>query len=78
MATITLKNIPERLHNDIKKLAAMYHRSVNSEIIVCLENQIYSNRIDDDFLVGARNLRSRVSGKMNDKTLAKLKSEGRK
>ena len=78
MATITLKNIPERLHGDLKKLAAMYHRSVNSEIIVCLENQLYSSRVDDDFLNGVRKLRASVSGKINDKTITRLKSEGRR
>ena len=37
MATITLKNIPERVYTRLKELAKLRHRSLNSEIISCLE-----------------------------------------
>lgn len=37
MTTITLKNIPERVYSRLKELAKLRHRSLNSEIISCLE-----------------------------------------
>ena len=40
MATITLKNIPERLYERLKYLAKLRHRSLNSEIIYNLEKSV--------------------------------------
>jgi hypothetical protein len=40
MATITLKNIPENLHARLKESAEHNRRSLNSEILVRLEQDI--------------------------------------
>ena len=37
MATITLKNIPDDLYEQLKQTAKAHHRSINSELINCLE-----------------------------------------
>ena len=37
MATITLKNLPDELHARLKKRAARNRRSLNNEVIACLE-----------------------------------------
>ena len=37
MATITLKNIPDDLYELLKAAAKAHHRSINSELIHCLE-----------------------------------------
>jgi plasmid stability protein len=37
MATITLKNIPDDLYKQLKDTAKAHHRSINSELINCLE-----------------------------------------
>jgi len=37
MASITLKNIPDDLHERLKAAARAHHRSINSELIHCLE-----------------------------------------
>ena len=37
MATITLKNIPDDLYTQLKETAKAHHRSINSELIYCLE-----------------------------------------
>lgn len=37
MATITLKNIPDRLYERLKYFAKLHHRSLNSEVIFLLE-----------------------------------------
>lgn len=40
MATITLKNIPDRLYQRLKYFAKLHHRSLNSEIIFNLEKSV--------------------------------------
>ena len=37
MATVTFKNIPDDLYEQLKLAAIAHHRSVNSELIYCLE-----------------------------------------
>jgi len=37
MASITLKNIPDNLYDKLKMTASIHHRSINSEMIHCLE-----------------------------------------
>jgi len=36
--TITLKNVPAKLHKELKDQAKMHKRSLNMEVIQCLEN----------------------------------------
>ena len=45
MATVTVKNIPDDLYADLKQAAQRNHRSINSEIIVCVEQALRSQRI---------------------------------
>jgi plasmid stability protein len=51
MATITLKNIPEQLHKKIKQRAIEHHRSLNNEIISCLERALGSSPVDTEALI---------------------------
>ena len=44
MATITLKNIPDEIYSQLKKTAQRHRRSLNSEIIVCLERSLQPMR----------------------------------
>jgi hypothetical protein len=37
MVAITLRNIPPELYEDLKQQARVNHRSLNGEILVCLE-----------------------------------------
>jgi len=37
MATLTLKDVPEKLHSALKKQANRHRRSLNQEILYCLE-----------------------------------------
>ena len=45
MPTITLKNIPDRLYEQLKVLAKIRHRSLNKEIISCLENSLKNSEL---------------------------------
>lgn len=37
MASITIKNIPDDLYERLKRTAELHHRSLNGELIHCLE-----------------------------------------
>jgi antitoxin FitA len=59
MSSITVKNIPEELYEQLRQSAAANHRSINSEIIVCIERAVGSrSKIDvETILADARRLR---------------------
>jgi plasmid stability protein len=79
MATVTVKNIPDELYNRLKSVAEMNRRSINSEIIMCIENTISSHRIDlKEMLNDVRQLRKLTSGHMiSDEAFNQAKTEGR-
>ena len=59
MAALTIKNIPYDLYQDLKHSAERHHRSINSEVIVCLKRSLQPVRIDpEDRLRDIRLLRS--------------------
>ena len=45
MPAITLKNIPENLYEHLKIAAKGHHRSINAEIIACLEKELMPVKI---------------------------------
>jgi len=51
MPSITLKNIPEKLYARIKDSARRNHRSINSEILFCLESRLDPHRVDPEALI---------------------------
>jgi len=51
MATITIKNIPAEIHEQLRANAEQHHRSLNSEIIFCLENSLRRHAVDADAVV---------------------------
>ena len=62
MATVTVKNIPDDLYAKLKRYAAMNRRSLNSEIIVCIERTVRSSRIQPEAsLMRARKLREKTA-----------------
>jgi plasmid stability protein len=76
MPTVTLKNIPSKLHQKLKARAASHRRSLNSEIITCLESVVEAVPTDA-LLRRARFLREQVSGVVHDSDLKSLKNQGR-
>lgn len=44
MASLTIKNIPDPLYAQLKQAAQAHHRSINSELIVCLEKALLPNK----------------------------------
>jgi hypothetical protein len=56
--TITLKNLPDDLHARLRAAAKQHRRSLNSEVIVCLEAGLATASIStDERLLAIRALR---------------------
>jgi antitoxin FitA len=56
---LTLKNIPDEVYERLKASAESHRRSLNSEIIVCLESVLIPGRVPPaERLARARALRS--------------------
>lgn len=79
MATVTVKNIPDALYERLKSVAEINRRSINSEIIVCIENTIKSRNINlDEVIENARQLRKLTAGHLiGDEEFNQAKAEGR-
>jgi plasmid stability protein len=61
MPTLTIKNIPDTLYRRLKASAEEQRRSLNSEVIVCLEQALGAGRLDaESFLKSAHRLRRRL------------------
>ena len=62
MATVTFKNIPDDLYEKLRQAASTHHRSVNSELIYCLEKTFMPGRASAVELADkAQALRNRVT-----------------
>jgi plasmid stability protein len=78
MSTVTVKDLPEKLHRQLKARALQHHRSLNSEIIALLEAATTPQRLDPDALLArAASLRKQVTGRLTDSDLATLRNAGR-
>ena len=79
MATITLKNIPEELHRELKKRAEENHRSLNKEIIVTLKSATTGTiRLDPAKLEeSVRRARSLFRRPITAREIDRWKREGR-
>ncbi len=78
-ATITLKNIPDEIYHSLKQAADAHHRSINSEVIACLERVLLPSRAsNDEHLARARQIRESLQGKTFKATdIAKAIEQGR-
>ncbi len=79
MTTLTIKNIPDAIYRRLKRQATQHRRSLNQEVIVCLERSTGSVPFDPvTVLAEARELRKQYSGPtLTDKLLLQLKTAGR-
>lgn len=79
MATLTIKNIPDGLYEQLRQSAAQHRRSINSEVLVCLESSLLAPTLNTAAtLAKIRKLRKKTSGRLlTDKELTKAKNEGR-
>jgi len=79
MSTITLKGIPTFLHSELKKRAEINKRSLNNEIIVCLESFLgFRNVEKQQYLEEVREFRKTIKSEISNKLIDELKNEGRR
>jgi plasmid stability protein len=63
MPTLTIKNLPDDVYRRLKERAGREHRSLNREIILCLERAVHAEELDvDAWLAQAAKLRRRYKG----------------
>ncbi len=79
MPAITVKNIPDPLYDNLKQSAHLNHRSINSEIIACLEKELMHKKLSTDQIIkDARLLRTKFkTKKANIKDIQSFIQEGR-
>jgi len=79
MPTITVKNIPPELYTRLKQAAQANHRSINSEIIACIERVVSSQPLDASaILYKARSLREKTASYViTDEEFNQAKDTGR-
>ena len=79
MPTLTLKNIPDDLYVRLKEAARAHGRSLNGEILYCVESLLVPYKIDvSDHLAIARNLREKTAAyTLTDEFLDSAKNDGR-
>jgi antitoxin FitA len=62
MPSITVKNIPQDLYDRLKIVATLNHRSINNEMINCLETVLMPQRLTlDEKLLRAKQIRSKMN-----------------
>jgi len=79
MYSITVKNIPADIYENLKRSAKANRRSINSEIIVIIEEAVQSKKIaPEEFLVRARQIRAKTAEyKITDDEFTEAKEAGR-
>ena len=79
MPTMTIKNIPEDLYERLKEAARLHRRSMNSEVIVCIEKAVGTRKRDvDDILGRAEALRQKTARySITEDEIDEAKSDGR-
>lgn len=79
MPTITVKNIPTELYEKLKQAANSSHRSINSEIIACIEWVVCSQQLAPEIVLSnARKLRTRTASfPTTDDEFTRAKDTGR-
>ncbi len=80
MPAITLKNIPDSLYVLLKDAATVHHRSLNSEILYCVERTLGVHKINiSEHIEMARKLRTKTAQyNLTEQELNDAKHEGRK
>jgi hypothetical protein len=79
MPTITVKNIPPELCEQLKQSARANRRSINSEVIVCIERAVGCRKVDPEAMIArARALREKtVPYQITDDEFNQAKRAGR-
>ena len=79
MNNITVRNIPDRIHKKLKKRSELSRRSINSEIISCLEEALFSNKHEVEMIIKkSQEIRHNLNFEITLSELEEAKISGRK
>ena len=79
MPALTIKNIPDDLYSRLKEAAQAHRRSMNSEILYCVERTLCPHKIDvSEHISIAKTLRAKTaSHPLTDDELEAARNKGR-
>lgn len=78
MATMTLKNVPDELYEQLKRSAERHRRSINKEAITCLERALGGRADAAELLEEIRAARAQMRNVyVTDDDLRAARDEGR-
>ena len=79
MPALTIKNIPDDLYIRLKESAQIHRRSLNSEILYCVERALIPYKIDvSEHTLTARKIREKTADyPLTDELLDSAKNDGR-
>jgi len=79
MPALTIKNIPDDLYSHLKMAAQSHRRSMNSEILYCVERTLLPHKVDvSEHIAMARKLRAKtVAHPLTADEINAAKNEGR-
>jgi hypothetical protein len=79
MPTITVKNVPKHIYEDLKNSASIHRRSINSEVIYCIEKVVRSHRLSpNELFTRIEAIRNKIDvPPLTDAILGQAKGEGR-
>jgi len=79
MPALTIKNIPVDLYEELKTTAKQHHRSINSEVIMCLKQKLFPSKLStQDKLSSIQMLRSQIkSDAITPQEIEQAINEGR-
>jgi plasmid stability protein len=80
MATLTIKNVPETLVRRLKQQAVAHRRSLNLEVITCLESIAQATPVDvEAMLARVRAVRVTLRGgvQLTNRMINEAKRQGR-
>ena len=79
MATLTIRKVPDTLYERLRSRASENRRSINSEVIVCIEKVVGTRKRDvEAILARAEALREKTAEyKITDDEIDRAKTEGR-
>ncbi len=79
MPTITVKNVPDDIYEDLKNSASIHRRSINSEVIFCIEKAVRSHRLDpNELFIRVEAIRNKIDvPPLTDAVLRQARGDGR-
>lgn len=79
MSSITVRNLPERIKKRLSRRTKVTHRSLNNEIIACLEEHLFPEKYEiKNILEKSEQIRNRLSFNIDLDEIINAKNEGRK